>query len=345
MSTLDRDCQLRVGRKAPKTPKYPVIDCHTHFGRLFGAMINDSNYFDRYETRETVEKIKSYGVRKVVNLDGGFGEEALRMMEKVRGFEDFILPFGQVDVERFEEPEFEHEVYQTVKRHHENGFKGLKFWKIIGLGLRDREGRFLRPDDERLRCIWQSAAEFDLPVLFHIGDLCAFFEPADEKNEYIDTFREHPEWLFAEDRYYRFAELMAMQENLLRQNPGTTFIIPHVGSFAENLAQVGEWLDRFPNLYVDIADRLNELGRQPYTARAFFRRYADRILFGTDLLPTDTERYPIYWEFLETFDEYFPYRTKNGVMLGDWNIYGIGLEDDVLEKIYFRNAQAVLKTD
>ena len=333
---------LESKRHIPDGPRFPALDFHTHWGSLLGAMEQTDHYFDLYETRDAVAKIKSHGVWHVVNLDGFWGDELARVMDKLKDESAFFTHFGSVDVARFEDSRFEQSVYLTIKQLSERGIKGLKFWKIIGLQLKDSHGRFLRPDDHRLSCIWQAAAEFHMPVLFHIGDLKAFFQPPDAQNEYIDTFTAHPEWSFYGGGFYSFAELMSMQQNLLRDNPNTTFIIPHVGSFAENLAQVGEWLTAFPNMHIDIADRLSELGRQPYTARAFFERYSDRILFGTDMLPTDIERYPIYWEFLETFDEHFPYRTESGVMLGDWHICGIGLPDGVLKKVYSENAAKLL---
>lgn len=343
MSKLDCECQLRLHRHAPRTPKFPAIDFHTHFGKLFGIMVNSDRYFDLYRTKDVIAQIKSYGLKRIVNLDGGYGEDYLRMMDKMRGTEDFVIHFGQVDLSGFESAGFETEVYRTVEAHSRNGIKGLKFWKNIGLGIKDSAGMYLRPDDERLSCIWRAAAQFHMPVMFHIGDLNAFFRPADQRNEYLATFREHPEWLFDKPEYYSFIQLMEMQQRLLGSNPDTVFIIPHVGSYAENLAQVGTWLDRYPNMYIDIADRLNELGRQPYTARSFLTKYADRVLLGTDLLPNDVERYPIYWEFLETQDEYFPYRTPNGVMLGDWNIYGVGLGSEALQQIYHCNAEKILR--
>ncbi len=343
MSKVEKNTQLVVPRHDVPKPRFPVIDTHTHFGKLLGIMTNmGDKYFDLYQTEDTVAALRDYGIQHVVNLDGGWGDEYLRVMDKLRSAGDFMLHFGHVDVEQFEQPDFEQMVRRTIWQHAQNGVKGLKFWKIIGLGIRDSKGNYLRPDDPRLQCIWDSAAEYKLPVLFHIGDLNAFFHVADDTNEYIDTFREHPEWQFTDPRLYSFAQLMEMQENLLRRNPATTFIIPHVGSYAENLGQVGKWLDEFPNMYIDIADRLNELGRQPYTARAFFVKHADRILFGTDMLPTDMARYPIYYRFMETYDEYFSYRTEAGLMLGDWNIYGIGLEEDVLKKVYHDNAARLL---
>jgi len=342
MRITERETQLEVERSHLHRPRFPAIDAHTHFGNLLGAVEQRDDYLDIYDTIEVVEKIKEYGIEKIINLDGGWGDEFLRMRDKLKDAGDFIIGFGQLPVERFEEPGFESFVYKTIRELHANGVKGLKFWKIIGLSIRDKAGAYLRPDDERLGCIWQTAAQLNMPVLFHIADPIAFFKPADEKNEYRETLEENPGWRFDDPGLYSFAELMRMQENLLESNPDTKFIIPHVGSNAENLKQVGKWLERFPNMYVDIADRLSELGRQPYSSEAFFKKYADRILFGTDLLPFDTERYPIYFRFLETRDEYFNYRTEKGVFLGDWHIYGIGLPDEVLKKVYYENAASLL---
>jgi len=339
---MDMECQLQVERFDITKPRYPAIDSHTHFGKLFGMIVGSDEYFDLYRTKDAVEKIKSFGIERVVNLDGCFGDEYLRMTEKLCEAGDFFLHFGWVDIERFEEPSFEKEIYKTVRQHHENGIKGLKLWKIIGLSIQESSGKYLRPDDPRLKCIWESAAEFKLPVLFHISDPVAFFQANDEKNEYADTLIDFPEWSFSDPALYSFDELMEMQQHVLEENPKTTFIIPHVGSYAENLKRVGQWLDRYPNMYIDIAERLSELGRQPYTARKFFSDYSDRILFGTDMLPTDIERYPIYYRFLETYEEYFPYRTQNGIFLGNWNIYGIGLDDFALKNIYRDNALKIL---
>jgi len=340
---IERETQLILERHYLTKPKFPAIDFHTHFGNLFGSMVRSDDYLNLYDTKEVIEKIQSYGIKRVVNLDGGWGEEYLRMQEKLSEAGDFIIHFGQLPVERFEEKDFEGFIYKTIRELHNNGVKGLKFWKIIGLAIRDKTGAYLRPDDERLRCIWQTAAEFDMPVLFHIADMIAFFLPLDEKNEYRETLEENPEWIYDDPGLYSFAQLLQMQENLLEQNPDTIFIIPHVGGNAENLRQVSQWLNRFPNMYVDIADRLSELGRQPYSSKDFFEVHAGRILLGTDLLPNDIERYPIYFRFLETKDEYFSYRTDNGVFLGDWHIYGIGLSDDVLKKVYYENAESLLK--
>jgi hypothetical protein len=116
----------------------------------------------------------------------------------------------------------------------------------------------------------------------------------------------------------------------------------HVGCFAENLGWVGALLEACPNFHIDIAARLGELGRQPYSSRRFFLRFAERILFGLDLGP-DLESYRIAYRFLETDDEYFNYTAGPVPAQGRWLIHGIHLPDDVLEKVYVRNAERILR--
>jgi len=134
---------------------------------------------------------------------------------------------------------------------------------------------------------------------------------------------------------------MEAQCNLLRQNPHTRFIIPHVGSCAEDLARAGAMLDEFPNMYVDTAERIAEMGRQPYSARQFLIKYQDRVLYATDLVPNRANVMGNY-RFYETFDEYFPYNDWDEHQQGRWNIYGVGLPDEVLRKIYYENACKVI---
>ena len=134
---------------------------------------------------------------------------------------------------------------------------------------------------------------------------------------------------------------MAARNRVINRHPKTTFIGAHMANHAEDLETIGGWLDTYPNLYVEIASRISELGRQPYTARKFFLKYSDRILFGTDG-PWPEQRLSLYWRFLETFDEYFPYSEKEFPPQGFWQIYGIGLPDDVLRKVYHENAARII---
>ncbi len=324
--------ELVVEKHMVETPRFPVVDIHSHFGQ----MLLGEDYAEKYDTGEVVARLKENGVRKIVNLDGFYGPLLDKMLEKIHPYEDFILTFGSVDVTRLDEPGFEKYVRTTIRESQEKGIKGLKFWKDISLNCRDKRGKYIPIDDPRLQVIWATAAEFGLPVLIHIADPVAFFKPVDRFNERYEELKAFPEWSCCRPGQFTFEELMTMQENLLAANPDTTFIVAHGGSYPENLKYVGESLDRFPNMYIDIAARIDEFGRQPYTARKFFYRYQDRILFGTDYCPL-TLNYPVYYRFLETWDEYFdcPFPRR-------WKIYGLGLEDEVLKKIYYQNAEKIL---
>lgn len=283
-------------------PRFDVIDVHTHFG-LIGF---DGDYSNEYDTMKSVEELKKYGVKKVVNLDGMWGEELDKMLKKTEPCVDFFITFGTVDAARLDDKDFEAYVRNTLRESKEKGIKGLKFLKDVSLLLKDSKGKYIPIDDQRLKVIWETAAELGLPVLIHIADPVAFFKPIDRFNERYDELQHRPEWSFYKPGMFTFEQLMEMQENLLKNNPDTTFIIAHGGSYTENLAYVGECLDKYPNMNVDIAARIAEYGRQPYTARKFFNRYQDRILFGTDGGPFNSG-YPNYYRFLETDDEYFKY--------------------------------------
>lgn len=317
-------------------PKFPVIDCHTHFSKK--ALRED--FYSQYDTAKVVEQLREHGIEKVVTLDFGFGEARKRVLKKLKGFEDFFVQFGGVDFSRFEEPNFEKHVRESVREGMEMGMRGLKISKNVGLGIQDKSGNYLRPDDERLFVFYETAAEYKLPVVIHVGDPRTFFFPVDGKNERYAELCNHPDWSFSDPRFYRFEQLMEMQENMIRNHPHATFIIAHCGSYSENLRQVAKWLDKYPNMNVDITARINELGRQPYTAKAFLEKYSERIFFGTDFTPYDSVFHPVYFRFLETDDEYFDPNGEEGS--SPWNIYGVHLSDEVLENIYYRNAKKLL---
>jgi predicted TIM-barrel fold metal-dependent hydrolase len=138
---------------------------------------------------------------------------------------------------------------------------------------------------------------------------------------------------------------------MFSRHPSTQFVVLHVGNAAENLGFVAENLDRFPNIAVEIGARIGELGRQPRASRKFFEKYQDRILFGTDAVPKGYETpqqvfgdelYEIYYRFLETEDEYFDYAPAPVPPQGRWRIYGIGLPESILKKVYHDNAARIL---
>lgn len=322
-----------------KKPKYPVIDIHAHMGTL----VLGQNYSALYDTSEYVQKLKELGVSHIVNLDGAFGQDLVRMKQKTKGFDDFISTFVWIDVSKMEDKDFDAWVIKHLHQAKQLGVKGIKMWKDISLAMKDTSGKYIAIDDERLDVVYETAGEFDLPILMHIADPVAFFKPVDENNERFEELIANPSWSFCDPKYYTFDQLLKMQDHILKKFPNTKFILAHFGSYAENLAYVASRLDTYPNMYVDIAARVAELGRVPYSARKFFIKYADRILFGTDDTPLCLDEYLIYYRFLETADEYFPYCKEGQIpRQGRWNIYGIHLPDEVLKKIYYQNAEQLL---
>jgi predicted TIM-barrel fold metal-dependent hydrolase len=242
------------------------------------------------------------------------------------------VDWGQVDAHHFGET-WAKELEASVAA----GAQGLKVFKTLGLGFRDRSGKLIRVDDHRLDPVWAKAGELGIPVLIHTADPVAFFTPLDETNERWEELQAHPDWHFYGKDFPTFMDLIEAQLRVVARHPKTSFISAHVMSYAENLPYVAAALDMYPNLHVDIGDRIGELGRQPYSTRRFLIKYADRVLFGTDIPPNRSD-YGIYFRCLETADEYFDY----GRMQGRYRIYGVYLPDEVLRQIYSQNALRLL---
>ena len=254
---------------------------------------------------------------------------------------------------RIREPGYPQKQADAIERARNAGAHGLKVLKTLGLYLRANvvSGPLVMVDDPRFDPMWDTCGLLDMPVSIHTSDPEAFFLPTDRFNERYEELSNHPEWSFYDRDFPSNAELLAARDRVLRRHPRTRFILNHVGHAAENLAFVGETLDRFPNTIVEIGARIGELGRQPRTAARFFDRYQDRVLFGTDAVPLGVETpqqvfgedlYRIYYRFLETEDEYFDYAPAPVPPQGRWRIYGLGLPEPILRKVDSQNAERVL---
>jgi predicted TIM-barrel fold metal-dependent hydrolase len=192
-------------------------------------------------------------------------------------------------------------------------------------------------DDKRLFPIWRRAGELDLPVLIHTTDPLAFFLPVDRHNEHYQSLQEFVDWSF-HDADFSKEQLLEQRERMIAAHRNTRFLCPHVANYPEDLDSVSRFLDRNPNVWIDISARIDELGRQPYSSREFLIKYQDRVLFGIDM-PPRPDIYRCYFRFLETRDEYFEYPDYIGRWGNSrWRIYGLGLPDGVLKKIYHENA-------
>ena len=350
---------LHVAETRVATPRFPVIDVHTHFsfakGGRQGAASDDSVAFTT-TAEDALAVMDRKGVRAVVNLTGGFG----------KGLEQAIGRFDQAHPGRFytctepmwgawADPRFPQLQADAIEKAARAGAKGLKVLKTLGLFLRERgrEGPLVKVDDRRFDPMWEACAAHRLPVYIHVSDPEAFFLPIDCTNERWDELGHHPDWSFHGKDFPSHRELMDARDRVFARHPKTLFVGLHVGHDAENLGFVSESLDRFPNLTVELGARICELGRQPRRSRKFFETYQDRIFFGTDAVPPPEgertpqqvfkdELYEIYYRFLETEDEYFDYAPAPVPPQGRWRIYGIGLPDAILKKVYHENAERLL---
>ncbi|MBK8022221.1 MAG: amidohydrolase family protein [Chloroflexi bacterium] len=331
--------KLVVKQTTVKTPKFPVIDAHNHLAQPFGGG------WDERPIAELLDVLDQAGVTRYVDLDGGWGEEILnRHLDTIKApAPDRFLVFGGVDWSQWPEQgnRFGEWAAARFREQVARGADGLKIWKPFGLHVRDDQGVLVAVDDARLDLLWATAGELGLPVLIHVADPVAFFDPLDPTNERFEELNAHPDWQFPSPPFPPFLKIMNDFKAMVRRNAGTTFIGAHVGCYSEDLGWVGGMLDECPNYYVDISARISELGRQPFTSRRFFQKYADRILFGIDA-GADLDTYHTYYRFLETDDEYFNYGTGPTPAQGRWQIYGLQLPDDILQKVYAGNAERIL---
>jgi predicted TIM-barrel fold metal-dependent hydrolase len=317
---------LHTPDSTPGKPRFPVIDYHNHL--------------DSTDPKQVLAIMDQCGVEHIVNITMQTGKPALDILDRFRqAAPDRFSAIGWMDWSGVDRSDFVSVTIERLNRLVDHGACGIKFWKDLGLTLRDAQGRLLRIDEDRFDPIFEACGKLGLPVMFHTADPSAFFEPIDAQNERYEELAAHPDWGFHNSPVSK-RELLEQRNRVIARHPEVTFVGAHCAESGEDLAYLAEQLDSLPNLQIDISARTPELGRQPYRAREFFLKYADRILFGTDLLP-EVEMYRLYFRFLETADEYFAY-PSHASRQGRWNIYGLYLPDDVLRKVYRDNALKLL---
>ncbi|MFH1616015.1 MAG: amidohydrolase family protein [Planctomycetota bacterium] len=350
---MAKNCYLFRDEHIPSKAAFPAIDAHNH---LWGNW-NTSRIA---AVMDTVGLISYCDVTANVKINFAHGGYTTRQANIKDFFTNCDVPYpGRFycftmatfarDPTRplFDDAAgFVEETIQTLHKHVRMGAKGLKILKELGLRHRDKTGNLITVDDPKLSPIWQEAGKLGIPVLIHQTDPYGFFEPVEPENEHYESLKKFSSWSFADSKFPRKLDLLARRDNLIRQHPATTFILPHVANFAENLNYVSSLLEENPNVYIDFSARMDELGRQPYTCREFFIRHQDRIIFGTDM-PADTDNsidmYRSYFRFLETYDESFYAPDYDGTFeRARWPICGIGLPKDVLAKIYYKNILKII---
>jgi predicted TIM-barrel fold metal-dependent hydrolase len=358
LSQYEPKSMLEVHESHIDRAKFPVIDFHTHISFSAKAekgveLSPDRQYLGT--PQELLPVMDRKNIRSMVNLTGGYERGFVDAVAKYdRAHPGRFHTFTEPSYSRFKEPNYPTLQAQAIEQAHRDGAQGLKILKTLGLYLRENitSGTLVKIDDPRFDPMWDACGQLKMPVAIHISDPAAFFTPTDRFNERYEELSNHPDWSFYGGDFPSNAELLEARNRIMARHPKTQFVTLHCGNFSENLKSVSENLDCFPNMSVDIAARIGELGRQPVTARKFFMKYQDRIVFGTDATPHGDEfpqqvfndqLYEIYYRFLETEDEYFDYAPAKTPPQGRWRIYGVHLPDDVLRKVYYDNSARLLR--
>jgi uncharacterized protein len=306
--------------------KFPVVDIHSH------ERIRPDNMAQR------IQEMDALNLRVLVNLTAGSGEELRNRVDIIRTspHPDRFRVFANVNWNGAGGPGWKEKEVAALEQAVRDGAIGLKVAKNLGLAAKKADGSRLKVDDPDLDPIWALCARLNIPVLIHIADPAQFFEPIDYKNERWLELGIYPTRAYPPDRYPRFEELIGERDRMFARHRKTRFINAHFGWHGNDFGRASRLMDTLPNMYMEVGAVLYEFGRQPRAAREFFTKYQDRVLFGKDAYePTE---YPYFWRVFETQDEYFDYYRDYHA---HWKLYGMGLPDPILKKLYYQNALKV----
>ncbi|MEO8478008.1 MAG: amidohydrolase family protein [Gemmatimonadota bacterium] len=310
--------------------KYPAVDVHGHPPRLDNAAT----------IRTVLAAMDSLNIGVMVQANGTSGERLTGQIAAVKaaGLSDRFVFFTTLDLGVVKQGDGV-KLAEQLKRDVAAGAVGIgELNKGFGLSARGADGARLHLDDPELDIVWETAADLGVPVFIHTADPAAFFEPLDFTNERWLEMALFPSRRFNDrSRFPTFDTLMAERERMIAKHPRTTWILAHMGWYADDLAKLGRLFDKYPNVNAEVGAILYDLGRQPRTAHDFFVMYQDRILFGKDSF--QPSEYPYYWRVFETADEYFDYYRDYHAF---WKLYGLDLPDVVLKKLYQGNAERII---
>ena len=316
----------------PETPvnsaSFPFIDVHSHHWRMAEQDLD-----------LLIRQMDSLNMKIVVNLSGRGGQRLKAMMDNINssGYQDRIVCFTNIEIRSIDADDWLENTLAQLEYDVSIGARGLKIYKSQGMTHTDSSGNRIAINDPRLDPIWAKCGDLGIPVLIHSADPKQFWEPHDENNERWLELKLRPRRKRSDDNPAPWATILGEAHDIFRRHSGTTFIQAHLGWYANDLATLGTLLDEMPNLYVEIGAVIAELGRQPRMANRFLEQYQDRVLFGKDSYKP--EEYPTYFRVLESDDEYFPYYKRYHAF---WRMYGLDLPDDILQKLYYKNALRII---
>lgn len=324
----DPPSTLVVPEHEVKRAKFPFIDVHNHQFQMPGQDLN-----------ELTAEMDKLNMAVMVNLSGrGRGDEAhlTGCIDNInRTAPNRFIVFTNIDISTINEPNWTKNTVEQIENDVKLGANGLKIYKSQTMAVVD--GERIKINDPRIDPVWAKCGELGIPVLIHAADPKPFWEPHDEQNERWLELKVRPGRKRDDNNPAPWETIIAEQHDIFRKHPNTKFINAHLGWYGNDLAKLGELMDKYPNMYSEIGAVIAELGRQPRMAKAFLTKYQDRVMFGKD--SWNPEEYYTYFRVLETADEYFPYYKKYHAF---WKMYGLDLSDEVLKKLYYKNALNVI---
>lgn len=325
----------------------PKVDVHTHY------------FYDRDYLVPILQDWNMIAVAVDVVTEGDAQrEDWTAMLELHEAHPQDILLCTGFDASKIDEPDFAENVIAQLKEDIEQGAIMVKVWKDVGMVVKDASGDYVQIDDPRFQPIWDFMAEEGIPLMTHIGEPRAAWEPLDERSPHYTYYSNNPQYHnYNSDEVPSWETIIEARDRFLENNPDLTVIGAHMGSMAHDVNEVAERLDAYPNFYVEPSERFGDLAIQPSDAvRDFFIAYQDRILYGTDLRarPAASElseaelqeeregiekRLQVHWEYLTSADSLTFVRTMSSFSTPT---QGLDLPREVVEKVYFDNAARLL---
>jgi predicted TIM-barrel fold metal-dependent hydrolase len=326
---FDPKSTLVVPQHIVTRAKYPFIDVHIH-----------QRPSDKAAVEKLVSEMDSINMRIAVSspVNGSWGEKTTRIIDAFRTYGNgHLVSMTNINFKGVDEPGYSETIARQLESDIKAGAVGLKVWRNFGMYEKDSKGQRIHIDDPRYDAVWDVCAKYKIPVLIHTADPKGLFQPMDKTNERWLELKLRSGRNHMADTDATWDTLMTEQHNLFRNHPKTTFIAAHLDWLGNDLGQLGALLDQMPNVYTEIGAITEDLGRQPRFAHQFFVKYQDRVLFGKDTY--NVPEYFGYFRLLETADEYFdPIRKYHGL----WKVYGLDLPDEVLKKLYYKNALRIV---
>ncbi|WP_340199024.1 amidohydrolase family protein [Ascidiimonas sp. W6] len=321
---------LKVPGKEIKRAKFPFIDVHNHQFRM-----------PTQDLSILVEDMNQLNMGVMVNLSGrgrGSEEHLKGALKNVHThYPKRFIVFTNIDLNGIDEANWTQRTVQQLENDVKMGANGLKIYKSQGMDNKDSQGNRIKINDKRLDAVWAKCGELGIPVLIHAADPKSFWEPHNQNNERWLELKLKPRRKRENNITGSWETIIGEQHAIFRKHPGTKFINAHLGWYANDLAALAKLMDELPNMYAEIGAVIAELGRQPRFAKQFLTKYQDRVMFGKD--SWNPEEYYTYFRVLESTDEYFPYYKRYHAF---WRMYGLGLDDQVLRKLYYKNALKVI---